>query len=62
GAPAGSTRVMAIAAYHAAYEQYDYSMGSAIAMIMAFVQVVIVVLILKAQSRLYRGPASGGKG
>ncbi|MGH7159752.1 MAG: ABC transporter permease [Acetobacteraceae bacterium] len=62
GAPAGSTRVMAIAAYHAAYEQYDYSMGSAIAMIMAFVQVVIVVLILKAQSRFYRGPATGGKG
>lgn len=62
GAPAGSTRVMAIAAYHAAYEQYDYSMGSAIAMIMALVQVVIVVVILKVQSRLYRGPASGGKG
>lgn len=62
GAPAGSTRVMAIAAYHAAYEEYDYSMGSAIAIIMALVQVVIVVLILKAQSRLYRGPAAGGKG
>jgi putative spermidine/putrescine transport system permease protein len=62
GAPAGETRVIAIAAYHAAYEEYDYSMGSAIAIIMAVVQVVIVVLVLKGQSRLYRGPAAGGKG
>ena len=62
GAPAGATRVMAIAAYHAAYEEYDYSMGSAIAIIMAVVQVVIVVLVLKGQSRLYRGPAAAGKG
>ena len=34
GAPAGPTRVISIAAYQAAYEQYDYSMASAIAMIM----------------------------
>ena len=34
GAPAGPTRVISIAAYQAAFEQYDYSMASAIAMIM----------------------------
>ncbi len=38
GAPAGETRVISIAAYQAAYEQYDYSMASAIAMIMGFCQ------------------------
>jgi putative spermidine/putrescine transport system permease protein len=35
GAPAGPTRVISIAAYQAAFEQYDYSLASAIAMLMA---------------------------
>ena len=43
GEPAGSTRVISIAAYTAAFEEYDYSLASAIAMIMGLVQVVIVV-------------------
>jgi putative spermidine/putrescine transport system permease protein len=62
GAPAGDTRVISVAAYTAAFEEYDYSMASAIAMIMATVQVVIVALLLGAQSLFYRGPAGGGKG
>ena len=62
GAPAGPTRVISIAAYQAAFEAYDYSMASAIAMIMALVQVVIVVLLLAARGLLFRGPASSGKG
>ena len=33
GSPAGPTRVISIAAYEAAFEQYDYSLASAIAMI-----------------------------
>ncbi len=62
GAPAGDTRVISVAAYTAAFEDYDYSMASAIAMIMAFVQVAIVVALLGAQKLVYRGPAGGGKG
>jgi putative spermidine/putrescine transport system permease protein len=62
GEPAGNTRVISIAAYTAAFEEYDYSMASAVAMIMAFVQVAIVGVLLGAQSLLYRGPAGGGKG
>jgi putative spermidine/putrescine transport system permease protein len=62
GAPAGITRVISVAAYTAAFEEYDFSMASAIAMIMATVQVGIVALLLGAQSLLYRGPAGGGKG
>ena len=62
GAPAGPTRVISIAAYQAAFEQYDYSMASAIAMIMAAVQVLIVVALLGARGLVYRGPAGGGKG
>ena len=62
GAPAGPTRVISIAAYQAAFEEYDYSMASAIAMIMGAVQLSIVVLVLSLRGLLYRGPAGGGKG
>jgi putative spermidine/putrescine transport system permease protein len=62
GAPQGDTRVISVAAYTAAFEEYDYSMASAIAMIMAFTQVIIVAALLAAQTLFYRGPAGGGKG
>ncbi|MBV8913760.1 MAG: sugar ABC transporter permease [Acetobacteraceae bacterium] len=62
GAPAGPTRVMSIAAYQAAFEEYDYSLASAIAMLMGVVELVIVVIVLGGRGLLYRGPAGGGKG
>ena len=62
GAPAGPTRVITIAAYEAAYEQYDYSLASAIAMIMAAVLLIIVAGVLGLRTLFYRGPAGGGKG
>ncbi len=62
GAPAGPTRVISIAAYEAAFEQYDYSLASAIAMIMGFVQLVIVAFVLWLRNWFYKGPVSGGKG
>jgi putative spermidine/putrescine transport system permease protein len=62
GAPAGPTRVISIAAYQAAFEKYDYSMASAIAMIMAAVQLVVVVVVLAGRNMFYRGSTSGGKG
>ena len=62
GAPAGPTRVISIAAYQAAFEEYDYSMASAVAMIMGFVQLGIVVAVLGIRGLFYRGPAVGGKG
>ena len=62
GAPAGPTRVISIAAYTAAFEEYDYPMASAIAMLMGVVEFGIVGLVLAARGMLYRGPASGGKG
>ena len=61
GDPAGSTRVISIAAFHAAFEQYDYSMAAAIAMIMGVVELAVIGLVLGWRSRLYRG-ATGGKG
>lgn len=62
GAPAGPTRVISIAAATAAFEEYDYSMASAIAMIMGVVQLGIVALVLASRGLFYRGPAGGGKG
>jgi putative spermidine/putrescine transport system permease protein len=62
GAPAGPTRVISIAAYEAAFEQYDYSLASAIAMIMGFVQLLIVAAVLGLRNLFYRGPVVGGKG
>lgn len=62
GQASGETRVISIAAYQAAFEQYDYSMASAIAMIMAAVQLVIVTAVLALRALAYRGPAGGGKG
>ena len=62
GSPAGPTRVISIAAYEAAFEQYDYSLASAVAMIMGFVQLIIVAAVLGLRGMFYRGPVSGGKG
>lgn len=62
GAPAGPTRVISIAAYTAAFEEYDYSMASAVAMLMAGVQVIVVALLLGLRGLFFRGPASSGKG
>jgi putative spermidine/putrescine transport system permease protein len=62
GDPAGSTRVISIAAYQAAFEKYDYPLASTIAMIMGFTQLAIVVLVLAGRSFFYRGSTAGGKG
>jgi putative spermidine/putrescine transport system permease protein len=61
GNPAGETRVLALAAYQAAYEQYDYSLASAIAMVMGAVELIVIAVVLLWRSRLYAG-STGGKG
>jgi putative spermidine/putrescine transport system permease protein len=57
----GKTHVISIAAYDAAYQEYDYSKASAIAMIMAAVMLIVIAIVLAGRARLYRG-SSGGKG
>ncbi len=61
GDPSGSTHVISVAAYNAAFQQYDYPLGSAIAMVMAAIMLVVVGAVLLVRSRLYTGP-TGGKG
>ena len=62
GAPAGPTRVISLAAYEAAFEQFDYPLASCVAMIMGAVQLVVVSAVLGLRRALYRGPVTGGKG
>jgi putative spermidine/putrescine transport system permease protein len=61
GKPSGSTRVISIAAYQAAFQQFDYSMGSTIAMIMAVIMLLVIALVMVWRATLYRG-STGGKG
>lgn len=61
GDPSGTTRVISIAAYDAAFQSFDYSMGSAIAMIMAVIMLVVIGMVMVWRTTLYRG-ATGGKG
>jgi putative spermidine/putrescine transport system permease protein len=61
GAPSGETRVLALAAYEAMREQYNYSLGSAIAMIMGAVELIVIGLVLLWRTTLYKG-TTGGKG
>lgn len=61
GNPTDSTRVISIAAYQAAFEQYDYPFASTIAMIMGAVELVFIAVVLLWRSRFYVG-TTGGKG
>ena len=61
GKPSGSTHVISIAAYQAAFQQFDYSMGSTIAMIMAVIMLVVIAMVMVWRATLYRG-STGGKG
>jgi len=62
GDPSNTTRVISIAAYQAAFEAYDYSLASAIAMIMGAVQLGVVAVVLGARGLFYRGPVAAAKG
>jgi putative spermidine/putrescine transport system permease protein len=61
GDPAGSTRVISIAAWHAAYEKYDYAAGSAIAVVMGAIELIVIGIVLGVRSLFYAG-STGGKG
>jgi putative spermidine/putrescine transport system permease protein len=62
GEPSRATRTISIAAYHAAFEQFDYSLASAIAILMAAFELAVIGAVLFWGGRLYRGSPTGGKG
>jgi putative spermidine/putrescine transport system permease protein len=62
GQPMGETRVMAVAAYEAAYEYYDFTKGNAIAFIMGAIQLTVIAALMLARTRAFRGGSLGTKG
>ena len=62
GQPSGPTRVIAYAAYQWAYEKFDQNMGSAICMIMAVIEIIIIAIVLTWRQRIYKGASIVGKG
>ena len=52
GQPAGATRTIAIAAYQQAFEHYDMSMASAIAVVMGLCQLIGLAIVLLLRSRV----------
>jgi len=63
GQPAGPTRTIAIAAYQQAFEHYDMSMASAIAVIMGLCQLLGLGVVLALRSRtVATGMATVGVG
>lgn len=61
GQPMGETRTLAIAAYEAAFEYYDFAKGNIIALLMGGIQLAVVGLLMAARRTSYRGQA-GVKG
>ena len=59
GQPSGSTRSIAIAAYQQAFEQYDMSYASAIAVIMGLCQLAALIAIVLVRGRLASGATIG---
>jgi putative spermidine/putrescine transport system permease protein len=62
GQPAGSTRTIGVAAYREGFQQFDFPMASAIAMIMAAVELIVILTLLGVRARRYPTTGSGRKG
>jgi putative spermidine/putrescine transport system permease protein len=62
GQPDNATHVLTLPIYAAASQHSDYGSAAAIAMIMTVIELIILVVLVTVRNRIYRGPATGGKG
>jgi putative spermidine/putrescine transport system permease protein len=62
GQPDNQTHVLTIPIYQAAAQRSDYTQASAFAIVLTAIELVVLGLMVLIRSRLYRGPANGGKG
>jgi putative spermidine/putrescine transport system permease protein len=60
GEPTSTTRVIAVAAFQAAYDQNNRPLGVAIALVMGVIELAIIALVLWLRARLARGATMGG--
>ncbi len=62
GQPSGPTRVISIAAYQWSFEKFNFNMGSAISMVMAAIELIVIILVFIWRQRIYKGASIVGKG
>jgi putative spermidine/putrescine transport system permease protein len=62
GQPSGPTRVIAIAAYQWAFEKFNFNAASAISMMMAAIELIVISFVLAWRSKMYKGASMVGKG
>ncbi len=62
GQPSGPQRVIALAAYQWAFEKFNFNAASAISMIMAAIELLVIALVLAWRSKMYKGASIVGKG
>lgn len=62
GNPAGDSHVLSIAAANAAFQQFDYPLASAISVVTAVVELLMIGVVLGLRSKLYSGSTATGKG
>ncbi len=63
GQPSGPTRVISIAAFQWAFEKFDFNMGSAISMIMAAIELLVIMAVLFWRQKAFKSASIvGGKG
>lgn len=62
GQPSGPTRVISIAAYQWAFEKFNFNAASAISMVMAAIELIVISAVLVWRNRMYKGATMVGKG
>lgn len=62
GQPDNATHVLTLPIYQAASQRSDYPAAAAIAVVMTVLELLILGVLMLLRNRLYRGPATGGKG
>jgi putative spermidine/putrescine transport system permease protein len=62
GQPSGPTRVISISAYQWAFEKFDFNMGSAVSMVMAAIELLVIIVVFMWRQRIYKGASIVGKG
>lgn len=62
GQPDNQTHVLTIPIYQAASQNSDYTRASAIAVVLTAIELLILGVVVVIRGRLFKGPATGGKG
>jgi putative spermidine/putrescine transport system permease protein len=62
GQPSGPQRVIALAAYQMAFEKFNFNAASAISMIMAAIELLVIAVVLMWRNKMYKGASIVGKG